>query len=273
MNIKNLALVRATNIIPTNGIIVPISEAKYITKNRNEPFAIGITNLLKRNGLIRPIDFTKLDNEEYIEEKNNEITSITNNYIPYTSDYNSMLLFSLNGLVPDDKEIGFGNNTFSKRKCAIIDSLAPHIDKVISLNPTDTAIKGSIKLSSEGVILIEKNTYDNLPIIEKSKLSRLNIKIFEGTLKDAIKSYLTNSKKYTYNELTLSSSKGGYKDSPISEELKKVIKQIAKEKNISTAYHLNIILHNTEYNDKLKSVSEDYENIIRIRDYYKKQFY
>ena len=48
MNIENIAIVRATDIIPTEGIIVPISEAKYIKKNRNEPFAVGITSLLKK---------------------------------------------------------------------------------------------------------------------------------------------------------------------------------------------------------------------------------
>lgn len=273
MEIKNIALVRATDIIPTEGIIFPVSEAKYIEKNRNNPFAQGITSLLKKEGLITPIDFSKLNDEQYTEEKNKEITSVTNKYIPYTSNYNSMVLFSLNGIVPDDKEAGFGNNTFSNKKCAIIDSLSSHIDEVISINPTDTAIKGSVKLSNDGVIIIEKNTYDNLKNDDKNKLSRFNVITFEGNLRDAVESFLKNSQKYTCEKLVLSSSKGGYIESPTSEELKKTIKQIAEERHISMAYHLNIILHNTENTEKLKSVESEHENILQIKNYYQNEFY
>lgn len=273
MNIENIALVRATNIIPIEGIIVPVGETKYIEKNRNNDFANGITNLLRREGLISPIDYSRLDDEQYMQEKNREITNITNKYIPYTSNYNSMVLFSLNGIVPDDKEAGFGNNTFSDKKCGIIDSLASHIENVISLNPTDTAIKGSVKLSNDGVILIEENTYANLSIEDKNKLSRFNVKIFKGNLKDAIESYLISTQRYTSEKLALSSTKGGYVDSPTSEELKKTIKQIAEEKGISTAYHLNILLHNTDSTDKLKLVEKEHENILKIKEYYKNEFY
>lgn len=273
MEIENIAMVRATDIIPIDGIIVPVSESKYIKKNTNEPFAVGIKGLLKRKGIIPPIDYSKLDDEKYIEAKNKEIAETTNNYIPYTSDYNSLVLFSLNGLVPDDKEAGFGNNTFSDKKCAIIDSLSSHIDEVISLNPTDTAIKGKAKLSKDAVILIEKNTYDNLSNEDKIKLSRFNIKLFEGNLKDAVELYLKSSQKYTCEKLALSSSKGGYLDSPTSEELKATIRKIAEERKLSTAYHLNIILHNTDANDKLKSVQNEHENILKIREYYKNEFY
>lgn len=273
MNIENIALVRATNIIPTEGIVVPVGEAKYIEKNRNNAFAEGITSLLKREGMISPIDYSRLDDEKYIEEKNIEITNITNKYIPYTSNYNSMVLFSLNGIVPDDREAGFGNNTFSDKKCGIIDSLSSHIDEVISLNPTDTAIKGNVKLSKDSVILIEKNTYDNLSVEEKNKLSRFNVKTFEGNLKDAIESYLISTQRYTAEKLALSSTKGGYVDSPTSEELKKTIKQIAEEKGLSTSYHLNILLHNAEPTDKLKSVEKEHENILKIKEYYQNEFY
>ena len=63
MEIENIALVRATDIIPIDGIIVPVSESKYIKKNTNEPFAVGIKGLLKRKGIITPIDFSKLEDE------------------------------------------------------------------------------------------------------------------------------------------------------------------------------------------------------------------
>ena len=273
MNIENIAIVRATDIIPVEGKIVPVSEAKYIQKNKDIPLAKGITSLLKREGLITPIDFSKLDDEHYMEEKNKEIESITSKYIPYTSNYNSMVLFSLNGIVPDDKEAGFGNNTFSNKKCAIIDSLSSHIDDVISLNPTDTGIKGTVELSNDAVILIEQNTYESLSSDDKNKLKQFNVRIFEGNLKESVESYLKGSQRYTCEKLTLSSNKGGYVDSPTSEKLKATIKQIATEKQISTAYHLNIILHNVDINEKLKSVEHEHENIIKTREYYQNEFY
>lgn len=273
MNIDNIALVRATNIIPIEGIIVPISEEKYLEKDKNNAFSIGIKDLLKKEGIITPIDYSRLDDEQYMEEKNKEIASITDKYIPYSSNYNSMVLFSLNGIVPDDKENGFGNNTFSTKKCGIIDSLSSHIDDVISLNPTDTAIKGSVKLSKDSIILIEKNEYNNLSTEDKEKLSRFNISIFEGNLKNAIETYLIGTKKYTSERLILSSSKGGYEDSETSEELKKTINSLADEKGISMAYHMNILLHNTEITDKLKVVEKEHENILKIKDYYQKEYY
>lgn len=273
MGIENIAIVRATDIIPTEGIIVPVSESQYINKNINTTLAEGIKGLLKREGIITPIDFTQLDNENYIQDKNKEIAEITSKYVPYTSNYNSMVLFSLNGIVPDDKEAGFGNNTFSDKPCAIIDSLSTHIDDVISLNPTDTAIKGKVKISSDGIILIEKNTYDKLSIDDKNKLSRFNIKLFEGNLKDAVESYLISSKRYTCEKLALSSSKGGYLESPTSEELKATIKTITAERKISTAYHLNILLHNTDSIERLESVKDEHENILKIRAYYQNEFY
>lgn len=273
MNIENIAIVRATNIIPIDGKIVPISEAKYIKKKKDTQLAAGITSLLKREGIITPIDFSRLDDEQYMEEKNKEITTITNKYIPYTSSYNSMVLFSLNGLVPDDKEVGFGNNTFSNKTCAIIDSLSSHIDEVISLNPTDTAIKGSLTLSNDAIILIEKGAYTNLSDDDKTKLSRFNIILFERSLKEAVESYLSSSQRYTCEKLSLSSNKGGYLDSPTSEKIKETIKKIAEERKISTAYHLNIILHNTDYNDKLEAVENEHENILKIEEYYQNEFY
>ena len=273
MNIENIAIVRATDVIPINGKIVPISEAKYIQKSKDTLLAEGIKSLLKREGLITPIDYSRLEDPQYMEEKNKEIASITSKYIPYTSNYNSMVLFSLNGIVPDDKENGFGNNTFSNKKCAIIDSLSSHINEVISLNPTDTAIKGTVNLSSDGIILIEKNTYENLSIDDKNNLSRFNVKLFEGNLKDAVETYLKTSQRYTCETLALWSSKGGYLDSTTSEELKQTIKKIAEEKQLSTAYHLNILLHNADNNDKLKSVENEHENILKIRQYYQNEFY
>ena len=273
MNIKNIAIVRATDVIPFDGIIVPISEAPYISKNLTVDFKFEISDLLKSEGIIPPIDYSRFDDKEYMEEMDTKKEKIIKDYIPYTSTFNSMVLFSLNGLVPDDRENGFGNNTFSNKQCAIIDSLSSHIDEIISLNPVDTAIKGKVKLSKDAVILIEKKTYDSLSIEEKNKLSRFNVILFEGTLKEAVELYLSSSQRYTSEKLSLTSEKKGYLDSPTSEKLKETINEIAEERKISTALHLNILRHITDKNEKLKAVENEAENMIEIRKYYQNEFY
>ena len=73
MNIENIAIVRATNIIPIDGTITPISEDHYIKKDRNQTFEKEITRLLIRKGLITPIDHSQYDNPKYREEKDKEI--------------------------------------------------------------------------------------------------------------------------------------------------------------------------------------------------------
>ena len=147
MTIDNIALVRATNVIPFDGVMKPISEEFYMTKNTNLEFSRAIEDMLKEEGIIPKFDFSKFGDDEYVNSYNKMASEIAGDYIPYNSDYNSMVLFSLNGIVPDDSEKGFANNTFSNKKCAVIDGLSEHIDRVISLMPTDTAVKGSISLS------------------------------------------------------------------------------------------------------------------------------
>ena len=73
-----------------------------------------------------------------------------------------MVLFSLNGICPDDNENGFANNTFSNKRVGIIEPLSEHISEAVSLVPTDTAIKGDVVLSNQAVILIEESFYNSL---------------------------------------------------------------------------------------------------------------
>jgi hypothetical protein len=48
MDIRNIALVRATNVIPFIGELNPISESQYIKKDMNNYFANAIGELLKK---------------------------------------------------------------------------------------------------------------------------------------------------------------------------------------------------------------------------------
>ena len=148
MNIDNIAIVRATNIIPFDGVINPISEVPYLVKPNGMQISFMISDLLTEQGILESYDFTKINDEEY-QTKRKEILD---SYLPYISSYNSVVLFSLNGLVPDDM-----NNTFSNKNCVIVDGLKEHISDVVSLMPTDTAIKGKVIISSSGVLLIKKD--------------------------------------------------------------------------------------------------------------------
>ena len=142
MNIENVVLIRATNVIPFDGIVHPISKTPYLKKENGTNFAYAINDLLQKLSKISYNDYwSKSEEEQEKIDKNNQ--EIINSYLPYNSKYNSMVLWSLNGLVPDDI-----NNTFSNKTCAIIEGLKEQIDKseVISLVPTDTAIKGNVQL-------------------------------------------------------------------------------------------------------------------------------
>lgn len=45
--------------------------------------------------------------EDYYDEMVALSSKILKEYLPYVSDYNSMVLFSLNGICPDDNGHGF----------------------------------------------------------------------------------------------------------------------------------------------------------------------
>ena len=154
MNIQNIALVRATNVIPFDGVVHPISEVPYLRKERGTAFAYAVNDLLREKAIINEDDYwTKSEEEqEEMDRQNNEILE---QYLPYNSDYNSMVLWSLNGLVPDDI-----NNTFSNKSCAIIEGLAEQIDtsEVISLVPTvDETLETTDRYVPEKLSLTRKD--------------------------------------------------------------------------------------------------------------------
>lgn len=274
MNIENIALVRATNIIPFEGVIRPLSNEKYLCKILGGEFQNSISDLLTKLGILPEQDYSKVfTDEDYYDNYVRECANITKEYIPYLSNYNSIVLFSLNGICPDDSEHGFGNNTFSNKKCAIIEPLKYHIDDVISLVPTDTSVKGDVLLSDEAIILIEEQTFYNLSDEQKNKLNGLNVKIFNGSLKDTVKSNLRQSGKYTAEDLSLSQHDGGVKDSKTSNELKNCIENIIKEYNLSRLKYFNLLLaKNDEEVPKYDLIKDEYFNSIKVYEFYLEKF-
>ena len=270
MNINNIAIVRATNIIPYDGVVRPLSNVSYLCKNIGLEFSAMISDLLHELGVIPPLDQSKMFEEDYYDKMVALSSKILKEYLPYVSDYNSMVLFSLNGICPDDNEHGFANNTFSNKKVAIIEPLSEHIDQVISLVPTDTAIKGDVVLSNSAIILIEESLYNSLNETQKSLLHNniFSIKTFTGSLKEAIRNELQNSGRYIPETLSLSASTGGFMQSDTSEMQKECINNIASYYGLSQMKYFNLITSRDTSIPKYDEVCDEFDNTIKVQDYY-----
>ena len=269
MDIKNIALVRATNVIPVDGVVRPISAVPYLRKEKDTEFSTSMRDLLRRKGLLKEVDWTKPDEINKISKEN---TKTLEQYVPYNSDYNSMVLWSLNGLVPDDM-----NNTFSDKTCAIIDGLAEQIEQseMVSLVPTYTAIKGNVNLSNKATILIDKDRYETLSLEEKDKLAKLNLNvtIFQGNLKEAVNEALIREGRYTAETLSLAREDDGYIKSDTSDEVRRTIRDVANERNIAQVLHWSVITGQNDELDKLENVKDDFENGCIVKDFYKRAFF
>lgn len=269
MDIHNIALVRATNVIPFDGTVHPVKDTPFIKKESGSVFAREMFSLLRRKGALKPIDWESPESErQAVEDHNKEIAA---EYMPYTSMYNSMVLFSLNGLVPDDNA-----TKFSEKSCAIIDGLEEQIDKadIVSMVPTDTAVKGTLTLSKNAKILIAKERYEGLSQQEKLQLEQLDltVNVFEGDLKTAVDSALVNSGRYTAENLGLTSENGGFKESPTSKDVLEAINTVAQGKNIPQLLHMNVFLGQTGGEEKLESVKGEKQQCDTIAGVYKQAF-
>ncbi len=275
MDINNIALVRATNVIPFDGIVKPLSNVPYLCKNTGLSFSSKMSSLLRELRIIPPMDQTRVFEDGYFENMAILSSKILKEYLPYVSDYNSMVLFSLNGICPDDNEHGFANNIFSNKKVAIIEPLSCHINETISLVPTDTAIKGDVVLSSEAIVLIEDNLYDSLSDEEKLIISNNNftIKLFAGSLKDAIREALQNSGKYIPEVLSLSASTtGGIMPSETSEMQKECINSIAEAYGIPQIKFFDLITSRDSTMPKYDEVCDEFNNGLIVQDYFMVMF-
>lgn len=275
MNIEDLMLVRATNIIPFEGVIKPISDDRYLTKKLLGSFESTISDLLEEEGIMPVQDYEKtIADENYYDEYVKVCGQITKEYLPYVSDYNSVVLFSLNGICPDDSEHGFGNNTFSDKHCAVIEPLKYHIEEAISLVPTDTAIKGNVILSKEATLLIDEETFKSLSEEERNKLLSLPIrlKLFNGSLKENIKTALRDM-SVPSEDLSLSRASKGFKDSDTSENIKRLIDELIIKYDLSRKKYFDLITARTnEEIPKYDLVKDEYDNAIKIYDYYLERF-
>lgn len=270
MNINNIAIVRATDVIPFDGIVRPLSHTPYLCKNISLEYSARLSDLLNELGIIPPLDKSRMSEKDYYDKMVALSSKILKEYLPYVSNYNSMVLFSLNGICPDDNENGFANNTFSNKKVAIIAPLSDHIEQAISLVPTDTAIKGDVVLSAESIVLIEESTYNSLSEEQKTILhnNQFTIKTFTGTLKEAVRNELQNSGRYIPETLSLSSSNSGIMPSETSEILKQNIKDIASIYQLSQMKYFNLITSRNTTIPKYDEVCEEFDKALEVQNYY-----
>lgn len=274
MNINNIALVRATNIIPFEGVVRPLSNVPYLYKDIGIEFSSSLNDLLNELGIIPPLDYSKMFEDDYYDNMVALSSKILKEYLPYSSDYNSMVLFSLNGICPDDNEHGFANNTFSDKNVAIIEPLAEHINQIISLVPTDTAIKGDVILSNEAIILIRENIYMSLSEEQKNMLHNNNfyIKTFNDSLKEAIRNELQNSGKYIPETLSLSESTGGFMPSETSELQKECINNIVESFGLLKMKYFNLITAKNIPSFKFDFLYNELDNAQIVKEYYIEKF-
>lgn len=243
---RKIAIVRAMDYLPYDGLLRSLANTPNLVVDRGSEFRSKIKDLLVSEGVISISGFQSM------KEKIEEIKRVIVDYLPYSSDYNSVVLFSLNGLVPDDIEAGFANNTFSNKDIVIIDDLDYHLDhsNVVSIVATDTAIYGNVKLSSDAVIMIRKARYDKLSEEEKHRLVG-KVKIFDGDLRKAVENTLLEM-GYVPERPLLGRSHDGFKNSDTKQEIVDSIKNISIEKNIPMEYHFDYALKNDTY--KINSV-------------------
>ncbi|MBQ9833753.1 MAG: hypothetical protein IJO33_01010 [Bacilli bacterium] len=270
MNMDNIAIVRATNVVPFNGVVRPLSNVPYLCKNIGLPFSTRLSDLLHELQVIPPIDYSRVFEDGYYDEMVALSSKILKEYLPYVSDYNSMVLFSLNGICPDDNENGFGNNVFSTKKVAVIDSLSNHIEQVVSLDPTDTALKGDVLLSADAVVLIEEEYYAQLTEDQRKTLHNncFEVKTFRGPIKDAIYDELKNSGRFIPENLSLTSGKGGFDNSETSEMQKECIKNIAASYGIPQMKFFNLITSRDSSMPNYDKACDDYSNAYLVQENY-----
>ena len=266
MNEENLAIVRILSDkynVPVDGKIAPISEVPYLCGERKTPFYYEMRNILRRKGLLGTTENPM--SEKDIEEKISQ-------YMPYSSSYNSMTLWTINGVAPDDNYA-----TFSNKTSAVIDSLQEQLKqaKVVSMAPTDLAIQGITQVSDSAVFVIKKDRYDSLSEEDKQILAATysKIKTFEGNIVEAVNEELVSSGRYTAETLSLAREDKGYKKSPTSDELIETIAKTAKERDIPQVLHLNVITGEHDEKYKLEEFKDDKTKMGMVKTYYKQAFF
>jgi len=270
MNIDNVVLVRAMNNLPLNGELLPSSEGVYFKAD----------GMLEFNHLMRKKVKQDLEKSlgRYIDVYNEEDATILKEackpYEPVSSNYTSVLSFSLNGLVPDDI-----NNKFSKMPIAVIIPIKELKEaNFVNIHQIDSSIKGKVEISNKAILVIEKNKYESLTEEEKINLiSNYKIELFIGELSLAVKETL---EKYNYPALSLTDKveEKYIKDCSEKESLIKFQDEFAdsiKASRLRLTPLYKEPLYNLHGNDLVASEKfrSDFDKNNTVQAYYKEKFY
>lgn len=135
----DIALVRATDHLPKDGVIYALCNVPFVCKI-NDAFHKAASDILEKK---RFDDYNKLASE----------------YSPWSTQYRSSVHFCLNGIVSSHDQ---GN--FDSDYIVIIEPFSQHENdsNILAVRGEDTYFKDSIQLSDEAVILIEESHLDEL---------------------------------------------------------------------------------------------------------------
>jgi len=142
----------------------------------NDIALVHATDYFLVDGVIKTAKDSKVVYEmDYVMESGNE-----EKFKSYS--HRDSLHFALNGKVDSH---AYGN--WDNRKYIIIDPIKHHLDSIHAISPQDTWTKGSIKLSSDSIVLVIEKEYDSL---DKQLVENCNIIKYTGDSKKCVEKML-----------------------------------------------------------------------------------
>lgn len=176
-DVNDIWMIRATDYLPEDHIMKPISQVPFIYNMNDVPYS-ALTDAL--NDIENINIFT--EDEKYSERKKFVYANS-----PLSTQYRSTLHFTLNGLVTSHSKGNFDN-----RKFIILDGLSKHlgIDDFRSIRSEDTFIHGTVPISKDAIIMIDEDNYQTL-LQENPWLETYNVALYKGDQKIAVEIMLT----------------------------------------------------------------------------------
>ena len=272
MDNNNLAIVRIINEAPLDKTIRPISNVHYLRKMKGTEITFAIHNMIKRAGLLEHDDFSDSPENMAVRARNSEIE---NQFLPLSSAYNSMTLWTINGpMAEETAENGtaFAGNTYSDRNCAIVDYLMPHIEEIASINPIDLAIHDNTQLSAQGRVIVTKEYFDNLPYDKQQLIANDNqFEVVDGPITEAVNDTLS-SMGITPEKMSLSRDDEGFKPSETSETVKQSIERLSHEYDIPNVRHFNLLQGIFDPHKKLEFAKKEFDRMLCVETFYQRTF-
>ncbi len=164
----DIVLVRVTDHLPANGIILSISNVPFVAKMNDLSFE-AIDSILEEQGLSW-------------EERKGMARGIT----PLSTQYRSSIHFCLNGVVSSHLQGNFEGNPF-----VIIEPFKEHEkdDNILAVRGEDTYFKDGLALSNNAVVLVNENYAEK---VLNSEMAESKVIFYRGEQGKAIEAVLIN---------------------------------------------------------------------------------